>query len=200
MHIRLTPDDIGVLQALARAVEADQFREYAVRGWRAARWLRNDDFMVFDWQRLVNAGLLERDHDIFGVARYRLTNLGMDALTAVESQGALSDKTAELEQRIAKLEAENSLLAAANRQYARERDDLRQDVGRLKAALAPFVPTDTEIGKAMLTSGDDPGTEVHISIGDYLAEVHVATITLADFRRAAEFFIYRPAKSEVAQS
>lgn len=82
-NIELTGDEARVLKELARRAEGDAHKPVEQRGWLTARFLTNAK--PINWQRLVDAGLLEKSvGQEIELDRYRLTNLGADALAAIE--------------------------------------------------------------------------------------------------------------------
>jgi hypothetical protein len=92
-EVEFSADDIDVLKRARDAWNADVGDQESGRGWRRAELLCPDFFLVFNWQHLLDAGVLEHRPETF--SDLRITLLGLETLTAIEDAHARPTKTRE---------------------------------------------------------------------------------------------------------
>jgi hypothetical protein len=82
-EIELTADDELVLKALAETWEAESDVRPTERGWKANWAILPDQYMVYNWRKLLDAGLIEKESDC---ARYRITGIGIQTHEALKGK------------------------------------------------------------------------------------------------------------------
>ena len=160
--LEITPDDEKVLaacyEAYMDAVRHQPDAKPGNMGWLSAKRILPDQYLVYDWQKLVNAGLLFFDSEMVwpyyciapdGIAAYRtLVNLRDEKTAIIQNQGV----------EIGRLKAQIELLENANQKLNQELR--RRNASRLAHQHDQAIDTLTAINKVVLQALGEPTDDV----------------------------------------